>query len=103
LIGSLFDVQDAEDTQPELSEISNSLPIGRTALLADVTEQSPEVIDTAMAPLGGSVLRRPIDEVEAEIASGEQAARAAVRRPARSCGVRGANGTRTRSRPSSTS
>jgi uncharacterized membrane protein len=79
LIGSLFDVQDAEDTQSVLSDISNSVPIGHTALLADVTEQSPEVIDTAMAQLGGSVLRRPIDEVEAEIASAEKAARAAAR------------------------
>lgn len=77
LIGSLFDIHDADDTESVLSDISKSVRVGHTALLAEVTEQSPEVIDTAMARLGGSVLRRSVDEVEAEIAAAEKAQREA--------------------------
>jgi uncharacterized membrane protein len=79
LIGSLFDLHDTDDTESVLSDISKSVQADHTALLAQVTEQSPEVIDTAVARLGGSVLRRSVDTVEAEIASAEQAQRAAKR------------------------
>jgi uncharacterized membrane protein len=79
LIGSLFDVQDADETQSVLAEIAGSVRAGHTALLADVVEQSPEVVDSAMTSLGGSVLRRPVEDVEAEIAAAENAARAAAR------------------------
>jgi uncharacterized membrane protein len=77
LIGSLFDVHDADDTESVLSDISKTVRTDHTALLLQVTEQSPEVIDTAMARLGGSVLRRSVDDVEAEIAAAEKAQRAA--------------------------
>jgi len=46
-------------------------------LLAELTEQSPEVVDTAMTRLGGRVLRRPIADVEAEIAAADKAQREA--------------------------
>jgi hypothetical protein len=45
----------------------------RTAVLAQVTEQSPEVIDAAVARLGGEVMRRPEVEVEQEIAAAQDA------------------------------
>jgi uncharacterized membrane protein len=79
LIGSLFDAEDAEETESALSEVSKSVQIGRTALVADVGEPSPEVIDAAMARLNGTVVRRSLDEVEAEIAAAENAQRAAKR------------------------
>jgi hypothetical protein len=62
-----------------LSEISRSVKPGHTALLAEVTEQSPEVLDTALAQLGGTAFRRPVDEVEAELAAAEKAQREAER------------------------
>ena len=77
LVGSLFDIDDEDDTVSVLSDISKSVRPGHTALLAQVTEQSPEVIDTAMWHLGGTVLRRPTYEVEAEIAEAEHAQREA--------------------------
>jgi uncharacterized membrane protein len=77
LVGSLFDMEDADDTDSVLADIAKSVEHGRTGLIAEVVEQSPEVIDTAMAHLNGSVVRRPIDEVEAEIAAAEKAQRAA--------------------------
>jgi uncharacterized membrane protein len=77
LIGSLFDLDDIDDTDSVLSDVSKSVQPGRTALLAEVVEQSPEVVDTAMARLSGTVVRRPVYEVEAEIAAAEQAQREA--------------------------
>ena len=78
-VGSLFDIQDIDDTESALGSISSSVAVGRTALLAVVAEQSPEVIDTAMSGLGGTVLRRSVDDVEAEIAAAEKAERKAKR------------------------
>jgi uncharacterized membrane protein len=80
LVGSLFDDDDADETESVLAEISKSIRVGHNALLAEVSEQSPEVIDTAMARLGGTVLRRVAGDVEAEVASAEQAQREAKRK-----------------------
>ena len=77
LIRSLVDIDDADDTESVLSDISKSVRGGLTALLAELTEPSSEVIDTAMARLGGTVLRRSVDEVEAEIAAAEKTQREA--------------------------
>jgi uncharacterized membrane protein len=79
LIGSLFDVDDEDETDSVLGELGRSVKVGRTSLLAEVGEQSPEVVDTAMAELGGTIVRRDVDDVEAEIAVAEDAQRAAKR------------------------
>ena len=77
LIGSLFDVEDDDDTRSVLTDLSRTVQVGRDALLAEVVEQSVEVIDTAMSRLNGEVLRRSVADVEAEIAAAEDAQRAA--------------------------
>ena len=79
LVGSLFDIDDIATTDSVLGEISNQVQPTRTAVLAHVTEQSPEVIDTAMARLGGQVMRRPVFEVEQVIAAAQEAERNAER------------------------
>jgi uncharacterized membrane protein len=79
LVGSLFDMGEAETTESVLGEISKQVQPMRTALLAQVTEQTPEVIDTAMAKLGGEVMRRPVVHVEEEIAAAQEAQRKAER------------------------
>ena len=76
-VGSLFDLADADDTDSVLSDVSRNVQVGRTALLAQVGEQSPAVVDTAMSRLGGTTLRRPVYEVEAEIAAAQEAQREA--------------------------
>ena len=83
MLGSLVDLGEIEETDSVLSQISASVRPGHTALLAQVTEKSPEVVDTAMARLGGTVLRRRVDDVEAEIAAAEKAQRDAKREAAR--------------------
>jgi uncharacterized membrane protein len=79
LVGSLFDLADVDETDSALAGISSSVRIGHTALLAVVSEQSHEVVDAAMSGVGGTVLRRPVAEVEAEVAAAEEAERKAKR------------------------
>jgi uncharacterized membrane protein len=79
LVGSLFDLADDDDTESALSDISRSVRVDRTGVIAEVNEQSPEVVDTAMTRLGGAVVRRPLEEVQAEIAAAEDAQRAAAK------------------------
>jgi uncharacterized membrane protein len=73
LAGSLFDLDDADDTDSVLSEMSKSIRVGHTALLAQVEEQSPEIVDAAMARLSGTVVRRPTYDVEVEIEAAREA------------------------------
>jgi uncharacterized membrane protein len=77
MIGSLYDMADADDTDSVLSEVSKTVQAGRNAVLAQVVEQSPEVVDTAMERLSGTVVRRPLYEVESEIAAAQEAQREA--------------------------
>jgi uncharacterized membrane protein len=79
LVGSLFDINEVDTTDSVLSDISKEVQPSRTAVLAQVTEQSPEVIGNAMGRLGGQVLRRPVVDVEEEIAAAEEAQRNAKR------------------------
>jgi uncharacterized membrane protein len=77
LIGSLYDMADADDTDSVLSEVSKTVAAGHNAVLAQVVEQSPEVVDTAMARLSGTVVRRPVYDVESEIAAAQEVQREA--------------------------
>jgi uncharacterized membrane protein len=79
VIGSVVDLGEADDTDSALRDVAHSVRPGRPALIAVVTEQSAEVFDAAMAPLGGHVIRRPLDAVLAEIAAAEDAQKAAER------------------------
>lgn len=78
-VGSLFDLHDAEEADSALGEISGSVKPGHTALLAVVDEPSTEIVDAAMSDAGGTVVRRSVDDVEAEIAAAEDAERKAKR------------------------
>jgi hypothetical protein len=60
--------------------VSKTVRVGRTSLLAEVVEQSPEVVDAAMSRLSGTVIRRSVADVEAEIAAAEAAQREAKRK-----------------------
>ena len=77
LVGSLFDLDDLDETDSVLSEMSRTVQVGHRAVVAVVDEQSPEVIDAAIQRLNGTVLRVPLTDVEAEIAAAEEAQRAA--------------------------
>jgi hypothetical protein len=70
-------MDDADDTDSVLSDVSKTVQTGRNAVLAQVVEQSPEVLDASMQRLSGTVLRRPAYEIESEIASAQEAQREA--------------------------
>jgi uncharacterized membrane protein len=77
LLGSLWDLDDVDETESALSEVSKTVQVGRTTLLAHMIEAHTEIIDADMAPLTGTVVRRPVYEVEAEIADAQEAQREA--------------------------
>ena len=77
LVGSLFDLSDISEADSALAAISTSVRLDHTALLAVVDERSPEVVDAAMSDLDGTVVRRSVADVEAEIAAAESAERKA--------------------------
>jgi uncharacterized membrane protein len=80
LVGSLFDEDDTDATESSLTDIAKSMPVGRTGLLADVSEDSPAAIGAVMANLSGTVLRRSAVDAQAEVAAAEDAQRAAKRK-----------------------
>jgi uncharacterized membrane protein len=77
LVGSMFDVYDATEDDTALGAIAQTVKPDHPALLAVVDEQSTDVLDAAMTDLGGTIARRPVAEVEAEIAAAEDAERKA--------------------------
>ncbi len=77
--GSLVDLGDLDETESALAQISSSAKVGHTTLLAVIAEHNTEVVDTAMSGLGGTVLRRSVADVQAEIAAAEEAQRKAKR------------------------
>lgn len=77
--GSAVDIGDLDRTESVLGQISSSARVGHTTLLAVVAEQSPNVVDAAMGELGGTVLRKSVADVRAEIAAAEEAQRKAKR------------------------
>ena len=79
LVGSVYDMSDDDDADSVLADIAGSVQVGRTALIADVDEPSDDVVDTAMARLGGTVVRRSVEDVEGEIAAAQEAQREAKR------------------------
>jgi uncharacterized membrane protein len=75
-IGAAVDLDRADDVDDVLSQMSKSIPVGTTAIIAEVDESAVEVVDGEMAALGGTVIRRPAEQVLAELETAEQAARA---------------------------
>ena len=51
LVGSLFDEDDTDQTESSLADISKSIRVGSTGLLADVSEETPVAIDAVMRTL----------------------------------------------------
>jgi uncharacterized membrane protein len=77
LLGSLVDLDAAEEEESILATMARAIQPGSTALIAQVTETTREVVDAEIEHLGGVVMRRPVAEVEAELAAAEEATRAA--------------------------
>lgn len=79
LIGAGFDADRAVTGEGVLSQMSAAIPAGTTALALELTEEDPKAIDTFAADTGATLLRRPLDDVLAELAEAEAAAEEAAR------------------------
>jgi uncharacterized membrane protein len=77
VVGGAFDIRRADRTDSVLGEISRAIPLGGTAVVAEVEEYAFEVVDVLMLELGGTVYRRPTELVLAEIEAAEDAYRTA--------------------------
>ena len=77
LIGGALDVERVTESDAAMSGLARAIPPGRTALVAELEEVASEVVDGAMADLGGIVLRRPAADVLAELEAAEEVALAA--------------------------
>jgi uncharacterized membrane protein len=80
LAGGLYDVDQEEETDSVLERIARNIPNGATALVGAVGEEGPAALDGTMHAIGGSVSRYVREDVEAEIAAVDTAARKARRR-----------------------
>jgi uncharacterized membrane protein len=74
LVGSLFDLEDTEDTESVLAALSQEIRPGHDTLLVELREPSDhQVVDGVVESRSVNVLRRPVADVEAEMAAAEQA------------------------------
>ena len=83
LVGSLADAEEAELSDQALASVTRSVLPGTTALVADIDEPAPSVVEAVMEKAGGRVSRRLRADVEAELAAAEEALQAARREAAR--------------------
>jgi uncharacterized membrane protein len=69
----------AEPTPDQLAleQLACAIPLGGTAVIADVMEGDPAVVNHELAHLGAKVTRRPLAEVHAEIDVADHAVTAA--------------------------
>jgi uncharacterized membrane protein len=73
LAGRSVEIGRAGDQDVALEGISKQIEPGSTALVAEVTEYTPMLLDTAMDGVGGTVRRHPASDVYAEVEAAEHA------------------------------
>jgi uncharacterized membrane protein len=74
-IGSVADTKEADTADALVTTIAMQLPLGSTAVVAEVDEAAPAFLDSVMSALGGVVVRHSRVEVEAELAAATEAER----------------------------
>ena len=84
--GALYDADRLDTGDEAIEQFGALVPTGGNALLAETVEDTTEPLDTFVSQMGGTIVRRPIDEVIAELEAqqaaaeeAEKAARKAIR------------------------
>lgn len=83
LIGGFRDVREIQEGTNLFQRITENMEVGGTTLVGELENEQPYVVDQIVRKLGGELLRRRTEDVEADIAAAEQAqatARDAARR-----------------------
>ena len=78
LIGGAVSLDKVTGRLSVLEQMMRAMPAGSTTLIATVEESAVEVVDKLAESLGGNVMRRPLEAVEAEIAAEAEAQQAAA-------------------------
>ena len=78
LIGSAVSLDKVTGRLSVLEQMMRAMPPGSTTLIATLGEDTPEALDMLAANLGGTVLRRPLGAVVAEIEAESEAQEAAA-------------------------
>ncbi|MGH9039246.1 MAG: hypothetical protein ACRDZ3_03360 [Acidimicrobiia bacterium] len=76
VVGSAAEMNDVEDVETILHAFPRKVPPGATALVADVHEVAPAVVDTVLGTFGAGIERMSRAQAEADIAAAEKAAAA---------------------------
>ena len=79
LIGSTIAIDKAKDRLSVLEQMMDAMPNGSTMLIATVGEYAQEVINGMVQKLDGSVMRRPLAVVQAEVDAQNEAQAAAAK------------------------
>jgi uncharacterized membrane protein len=84
--GALYDADRLDTGDEAIEQFGAQVPAGRNALLAETVEDTAEPLDRFVSEMGGTIVRRPVDEVVAELEAqqaaaeeAEKAARKAIR------------------------
>jgi uncharacterized membrane protein len=84
--GALYDADRLDTGDEAIEQFGALVPTGRNALLAETVEDTTGPLDRFVSEMGGTIVRRPVDEVVAELEAqqaaaeeAEKAARQAIR------------------------
>lgn len=72
--GSLFDLSRLEKADDAISEFGRLVPAGGNAIIAETNEADTAALDAMVTAAGGTIARRPMHEVVAELEAQQQAA-----------------------------
>lgn len=73
LIGGMRDAKEIMDDQNLFKILAKDMRVGNTALIGEVDDEKSNVIQQIVRRLEGELMRRPTEEVEADIAAMEAA------------------------------
>lgn len=73
LIGGFRDVREIQEDTNLFQRITENMEVGGTALVGELENEQPYVVDQIVRKLGGELLRRRTGDVEADIAAAEHA------------------------------
>jgi uncharacterized membrane protein len=77
LAGGMYELDRGDEQDEVLTQVNAAINPGHTVLVAEVNEPGYDVLDKAMAELGGTVLRRSEADVLTELEAADDAAKAA--------------------------
>ena len=72
--GALYDADRLDTGDEAIEQFGAQVPAGGNALLAETVEDTTEPLDAFVSEMGGTIVRRPLDEVLAELEAQEAAA-----------------------------